>query len=99
MAGDRPELRRVRHPAPRRTLSPISDQRRLHEGVSGYVVQTRQMRPASRQAQTHAQELLRAAAQLERLGDEDWFIVRVAAYLQDLAEALLGVQPASPDLI
>jgi hypothetical protein len=42
---------------------------------------------------------LRAAAQLERLGDEDWFIVRVAAYLQDLAEALLGVQAAEPGLI
>ena len=57
------------------------------------------MRPASRQAQARAQELLRAAAQLERAGDEDWFVVRVAAYLQDLAEALLGVQAPEPDLV
>jgi hypothetical protein len=57
------------------------------------------MRPASRQAQARAQELLRAAAQLERAGDEDWFVVRVAAYVQDLAEALLGVQAPEPDLV
>ena len=55
------------------------------------------MRPASRQAQARAQELLRAAAQLERVGDEDWFIARVSAYLQDLAEALLGVQGPEPE--
>ena len=52
------------------------------------------MRPASRQAQIRARELLHAAAQLEPLGDEDWFIVRLRVYLQDLAEALLALEPA-----
>jgi hypothetical protein len=52
------------------------------------------MSSPSRQAQIRARELLRAAAQLEILGDEDWFIVRVAAYLQEVAEQLLQVQPA-----
>ena len=42
--------------------------------------------------QTRARELLHAAAQLAGLGDEDWFVVRVAAYVQDAAEQLLQVQ-------
>ena len=51
------------------------------------------MSPTSQQTQTRARELLRAAAQLSGAGEEDWFIARVAAYLQDLAESLLQVQP------
>ena len=52
------------------------------------------MASPSRQAQDRARELMRAAAQLSGAGDEDWFIARVAAYVQDVAEALLQVTPS-----